>query len=100
MSEICAIVREAWALGSRFGDSPTELQVEPKVPTGDGGDGHGVGEVAVHAQQIELQVEQGRIDGHTRQANQLELAQATQARLQAALVFTAHDAKAGAFAHE
>src|ERR1700683_2182442 len=74
--------------GSRrgLGDAPAELEVQPKVPPGDGKDGHGVGDITVHSQQIELKIEQYRINGHTCQTDQLKLAQAPQALPKAALL--------------
>src|ERR1700691_2330488 len=69
-----------------LGDAPTELEVQPKVPPGHGQDGHGVGDITVHSEQIELKVEQYRIDGHACQTDQLKLAQAPQALPKAALL--------------
>ena len=80
MRQICPIRFEVRSdVGRRLGDSPAELEVQPEIPSGHGEDRYGVGDIAVHPEQIELQIQQSRIDGHARQANQLELAEAPQA---------------------
>src|SRR5208283_4084266 len=78
MSEICS--------NSRLGAPPADFEIQPEIPARHGGDGHGVGEVAVHSQQIELQIEQNRIEYRTGEANQLEFAQAPQPRLRTGLL--------------
>lgn len=63
---------------ARFGNTPTQLEIQVEIPAGHDRDGDGIGNVAIHPEKIELQVQQRRVEREAGQADQLELCKAAQ----------------------
>src|SRR3984957_5015910 len=64
---------------------PAQLHIEPEIPSRYDDDGDGVGDIAVHAEKIELQIQEHRIEHQTCEANQLKLGKSAQPILGAGL---------------